>query len=342
MDVLTTGDVTAGLSLTSGYAHDLEMIDTLSSSSIFNIMGHDMTVVDAHGVVTTHKHRFVSDKLRAELNIALWFTGVVIVERRYVKREDVENTIDYVKRIAETHKISSRATNVHVKLFNTDNIRGLHEYYIIHRMEKERFNTEYSFFIRGLNLVVSIPNREKVSPLMTQENPTDVVEYNTSETLVTSIEYYSSTSIPMYVNVLNTIRKIEPIRVDDVEDGIYLVTIANGVKSKERISPSDYKDRGVYSTLLEAQKSMSVKDIIEVRRTDLEVMKLEHSIQDTGMKNAIEIRKNMVEADKIISDILFYRDKRTTNICKISQTGGDVWTSIKKIADVIITLRKLL
>jgi len=347
--VLTNQDNGGDVSLTKGYAHDLTLITQIGSSAIYNLSSHDITIVDAYGVLTKHKPRKMGGRLREAMCISSQFRGVVIVEKRYMTNDDLFLTNDYIDRHREDGKMSSRTEKIHSKLLNVDLGVSMEYYYFIHTIQSARLIAEHSFFIRGLNIVVSIPGKEKKSPLIIQEELSSISSSDTDgDSLTHRLEYHSNRGDSIYVNMLNTSYKLDAISETELDEGVYTVVVFNGLSTKELVPESDYARRGIYKSLLESDKAMELNDLLDKRRVDLEYLKLEQSIVETKIKSKIDMKRLEYDTNKILLDTVLYRYKRLEllkgNKAKDNKNckGEDLWSSIKRVLDVIITAKKII
>lgn len=338
VNILTTDDLEIGNVLTELYYNQLEMVHRLSETSIVNNSGFTVTTTDCYGVVTNHTSKPVSEFVFDKTRLPLDFKGVVVIERRKMSPNDLINTANYYNKYSNVVRYTTRVERIHKQLLNITNPNRLREYYVIYAIPEEVLRVYKSKYLRSPNIIVSLPNHELRSPLMEDVDLTEVFMDSDLNALGLSMTYYNKEPDTIYLNVLNTVIRIDSITPSDDSDlGLVVHRSHDGIIDTQTIKHSDFSSKFIYKSYREAKYNMYNDDILATRKLDLEFMKTETGMITSVMTEASTLYKNRMDlASKVITAIQ-ERDK----IVKVQKANNSVLENIKKIVDIISMIKRL-
>lgn len=335
--ITTSDDLPTGVILTELRSNHLNRIERLSEVSIINNSNSDVTVTDFNGIVSNHMSTSIVDETLAHLDLPLFFKGVVIVTRRMMKPTDLVSSMRYYEKINNKVKLTTIAVDAHNALLNISNVNRLREYYIIYSIPTEELLIQKSIFIRGPNILVSVPGMELKSPLVEDKNPSNI--FNSPSALTVSAIYYNNHPDTLYINILGDVVRLDSVESIDGEIGVAISISHDSYSDRTLILPNEYESKHIYKSFLEAKNKLNRNQYLDSRKLDLEYLKTESNIMLTSLNDAMTLFKNRMDLTSKISNMIVDREKIMSTKIKAPTEKVD---TIKKVVDIVSMIKKVI
>ena len=302
---------------------EFEKCQTIQKTITMSNSRYHTTVVDSNGIISNIKVRNIPRDTLVSLGLSTTFRGVIIIETRYLHYpNDYKDTLNYYRESMGKVKYTELANSAN-DMFINNNPKDLKKYYALFTIHDDDLRLDESIFLRASNLVVSIKGKEKPSPLTTFLDLGELVSL--SNEVSVKIYYYSKEKKTIYYNMFGQTYKLDSEESEVHDEGVLVVYNNNAILTNTHIPESSFLDSNIYFSPLEAKYNMNKEMIVNDKKVDLDMQKVETGFLLETMKKETELKKIRLEMlDKILKMRLEMLKQSNNNV--LLNTGLKIFT----------------